>query len=297
MLSTRQSPPFLQKKQLLLKQVSIVTRRNTPAAAHYAEKIEDLLKNQNINVIQEHITANCDLIIVLGGDGTLLHIAEQAARYGIPVLGINFGTLGFLSDRTEAKALQALEKIMQEEICIENRLMLQVRILTKGKEPSAAHYLLNDVVIAKNSALDPVLNLKSTTDNEFIATYKADGLIFSTPTGSTAYNLSAGGPLVYPGLCTITVTPICPFMLSSRPIILPANKRLLTQFATNSNSPAQVIIDGKNHWQLHEEDILEIVPASHTLQLAVTSNRNYFTVLRNKLHWGKETKGQEETTS
>ncbi len=255
-------PPFREKKRLSLNKVAIVTKQSSPAAAHYAAKLKNRLQQQQIIATQEQIDSDCDLVIVLGGDGTLLHIAERAARYAIPVLGINFGTLGFLSDRTEAEAFQALDRIITAEIAIENRLMLQVRILSAAGEASDARYLLNDVVIAKNT-LDPILNLQTTADDEFITTYKADGLIFSTPTGSTAYNLSAGGPLVYPGLTTITVTPICPFMLSSRPVILPACKHILTSFAENSSYPAQVIVD------------------------------NYFTVLRNKLHWGEEANGKD----
>ncbi len=284
-------PPFREKKRLSLNKTAIVTKQSSAAAAHYAAKLKEWLHKQGITAKQEEIDADCDLVIVLGGDGTLLHIAERAARYAIPVLGINFGTLGFLSDRTEAEALQALDRIITAEIAIENRLMLQVRMLSATEGTSDTRYLLNDVVIAKNT-LDPILNLETTADDEFITTYKADGLIFSTPTGSTAYNLSAGGPLVYPGLTTITVTPICPFMLSSRPVILPACKHILTSFAENSSYPAQVIVDGKKRWQMQKGDTLEIIPASHTLQLAVTSSRNYFTILRNKLHWGEEANGK-----
>ncbi len=285
-------PPFREKKRLTVTRATIVTKQSSPAATHYAADLQEWLQQRGVTARQEQIDADCDLVIVLGGDGTLLHIAERAARYAIPVLGINFGTLGFLSDRTEAEALQALDKIITDEIAIENRLMLQVRILSATTGPSDTRYLLNDVVIAKNT-LDPILNLETTADDEFVATYKADGLIFSTPTGSTAYNLSAGGPLVYPGLTTITVTPICPFMLSSRPVILPACKHILTSFAENSSYPAQVIVDGKKRWQIQKGDTLEIIPASHTLQLAVTSSRNYFTVLRNKLHWGEEANGEK----
>ncbi len=292
MNSKTQCPPFREKKQLSLKQVAIVPKRNNQAAAHYATKLKEWLQLRNISTVYNQILADCDLVIVLGGDGTLLHIAEQAARYAIPVLGINFGTLGFLSDRTEAEALQALEKIIETEIVIENRLMLQARILYAADMPSDTRYLLNDVVISKNT-LDPVLNLHTVADDEFITTYKADGLIFSTPTGSTAYNLSAGGPLVYPGLNTITITPICPFMLSSRPVILPACTRILTRLADDSDYSAQILIDGRSCWQLTTGDTLEIVPASHSLQLAVTSSRSYFTVLRNKLHWGEAAEKKE----
>jgi len=163
--------------------------------------------------------------------------------------------------------------------------MIRARLIN-SKRKTVYRYALNDVVITKN-VLDRLLNLSTTANDEFITTYKADGLIFSTPTGSTAYNLSAGGPLVYPGLATITVTPICPFMLSSRPIILPPDKRIKTRLESGSSTgQAQVIIDGQACWEMKGSDVLEIETANHFLQLVVSSKRDYFTILRNKLHWG-----------
>jgi len=171
---------------------------------------------------------------------------------------------------------------------IENRLMLRARLHSQGRR-EAYRYALNDVVITKN-VLDRLLNLSTTADGQLITTYRADGLIFSSPTGSTAYNLSAGGPLVYPGLATITVTPICPFMLGSRPIILPADMKIITRYqAANRGERAQVIIDGQPLWEMDDGDDLEIQTAKHFLQLLVSSSRDYFTILRNKLHWGSPT--------
>lgn len=279
---------FRERKRLNIQQVGIITKLDDTAASLYAATLSTWLKKRGVLTAQK-IHAELDLIIVLGGDGTLLHIAEQAARHAIPVLGINFGTLGFLSDITESEAINALDKILQQEITIENRLMLEVRLHTSSETPPS-YYSLNEVAIVKNT-LAPILSLHTRADNEFITNYKADGLIFSTPTGSTAYNLSAGGPLVYPGLATITITPLCPFMLSSRPVILPAEKKIITRFDDKSSKHnAQVIVDGKPCGQLRNGEKLEIIPASHPLQLAVTSSRSYFTILRNKLHWGERKK-------
>ena len=167
--------------------------------------------------------------------------------------------------------------------------MLKARVV-RDTEPCNYRYALNEVVINKN-AVDRLLNLSTTADEKYITTYKADGLIFSSPTGSTAYSLSAGGPLVHPGLATILVTPICPFMLSSRPIILPADKILRTRLDTRDKGEnAQVIIDGQPVWVMKKDDFLEIETAEHSLQLIVSSTRDYFTILRNKLHWGFQEK-------
>lgn len=277
--------PFRVKKKISLDKVGIITKIDDDRSGKYAETLGEWLNKRDIKSFLNEITPDLDIIIVLGGDGTLLHIAEEAARHAIPVLGINLGNLGFLTELTESETFTALKAIFSDKVTVENRLMLKTRIMSNG-QPTASRYALNDVVIAKN-VLDRLLNLNTRADNEYITTYKADGLIFSSPTGSTAYNLSAGGPLVYPGLATITVTPICPFMLSSRPIILPADKLVVTRFNTdNPSEHAQVIIDGQAYWEMRDGDELEVETAKHSLQLIVSSTRDYFTILRNKLHWG-----------
>lgn len=276
---------FRSELSLSIKKAGIITKKDDSRSGSYATIVSDWLQQRRIAVSMNRITPDLDMLIVLGGDGTLLHIAEEAARHQIPVLGINLGNLGFLTELTENETFKALERILGGKLTVENRLMLKARLKSKG-QLTDSHYALNDVVINKN-ALDRLLRLSTKADEEYITTYKADGLIFSSPTGSTAYNLSAGGPLVYPGLATITVTPICPFMLSSRPIILPANKRINTRFdAVNHSDQAQIIIDGHPSWEMKDGDELEIETAEQCLQLIVSSSRNYFTILRNKLHWG-----------
>lgn len=280
--------PFRLAKKLEVRRVALVPKKGERRPQEFAATLARWLQERGVVVVSEEIEADLDLIIVLGGDGTLLHIAEKAARHSIPVLGINMGNLGFLTELTEKETLQALEKILASEVTIENRLMLRARLQSQGQH-AAYRYALNDVVITKN-VLDRLLNLRTTADGQLITTYRADGLIFSSPTGSTAYNLSAGGPLVYPGLATITVTPICPFMLGSRPIILPADMKIITRYqAASRGERAQVIIDGQPLWEMEDGDHLEIQTAKHFLQLLVSSSRDYFTILRNKLHWGSPT--------
>ena len=277
--------PFRSDICLTIREIAIITKIDDARSDLYAETLSSWLHQRKINVSLNKIDPNLDMIIVLGGDGTLLHIAEKAARHAIPVLGINLGNLGFLTELTENETFKALERILAGELTVENRLMLKTRLMSNG-QATDYRYALNDVVITKN-VLDRLLRLSTKADEEYITTYKADGLIFSSPTGSTAYNLSAGGPLVYPGLATITVTPICPFMLSSRPIILPAEKRINTRYdAGNDTERAQIIIDGQAFWEMRDQDELEIETAEHCLQLIVSSTRDYFTILRNKLHWG-----------
>jgi NAD+ kinase len=290
---TTNGKPFREQVNLNIRQVGIVTKRDDARPEAYAAMLTTWLNERNITCMRNDIKPDLDMVIVLGGDGTLLHIAEKAARHAIPVLGINLGNLGFLTELTEDETFTAIESILHGRVTVENRLMLKTRVIS-GEQSSQYRHCLNDVVITKN-VLDRLLNLATTADQEYITTYKADGLIFSSPTGSTAYNLSAGGPLVYPGLATITVTPICPFMLSSRPIILPADKLIKTRFIGRDNTEkAQIIIDGQAVWQLKPGDELEVATATHALRLVISSTRDYFTILRNKLHWGVSNEEQEK---
>ncbi len=278
------SEAFRTSLNFSLKHAGIVSKRGYAPAAELAADISKRLKQQGIEVSTGTVNEDLDVLIVLGGDGTLLHVADQAARYSIPVLGINMGNLGFLTERTEQEATAAVDELITETVTIENRMMLKVSLAGKGKT-SKSRYALNEAVISKGT-IDQLLQLATRADDEYITTYKADGLIFSTPTGSTAYNLSAGGPLVYPGLASILVTPICPFMLSSRPVLLPANSRLRTSLESGSNHKAHIIVDGQPAWDMDGEDTLEIEAAKHPLRLIISPHRDYFAILRNKLHWG-----------
>ncbi len=278
------SEAFRSHHKLSLKHAGIVSKKGYTPATELAHLLTARLEQQQVTTTFDILSEELDVLIVLGGDGTLLHVADQAARFSIPVLGINMGHLGFLTARTEQEAIAAVDELISGTITIENRMMLKSS-LSSGKDTGPSRYALNEVVISKGT-LDRVLQLSTRADEEYINTYKADGLIFSTPTGSTAYNLSAGGPLVYPGLASILVTPICPFMLGSRPVLLPANSRLLTTLETGHNHKAQIIVDGQPAWDMDDSDTLKIEAAKHPLRLIISPDRDYFAILRNKLHWG-----------
>ncbi len=278
------SEAFRTSTSISIKEVGIVCKVNHPPAVKLARDISKIFELAGVTTSLSEFKGNIDALIVLGGDGTLLRIADRAAHHSIPVLGINMGNLGFLTERTEQEAITAVEELLSGTVTIENRMMLKASITTQGEVVSST-YALNEVVISKET-FDPILQLSTRADLEYITTYKADGLIFSTPTGSTAYNLSAGGPLVYPGLASILVTPICPFMLGSRPVLLPPHSRLRTRLETSRDQKAQVIVDGHPAWAMKKDDTLEIEAAQHSLRLVISPHRDYFAILRNKLHWG-----------
>lgn len=276
--------PFRTISDFSVRRAGIIIKKNHSPADTFAEMLCNWLQNKGIVATINQIEPDLDILIIAGGDGTLLHVADLAARYSIPVIGINLGNLGFLTELTEEEAIQALEEIIAGAVTVENRMMLKARIIREN-QPTEYRYALNEVVISKGT-LDRVLQLSTRADTEYITTYKADGLIFSTPTGSTAYNLSAGGPIVYPGLASILVTPICPFMLSSRPVLLPPETRLSTRIDDGPGHYAKIIIDGQSAWDMQDDETLEIEAAEHPLQLIISPHRDYFSILRNKLHWG-----------
>ncbi|PID77409.1 MAG: NAD(+) kinase [Deltaproteobacteria bacterium] len=281
------SESFISTIRVQLNRAGIITNQANPKSLEFAAYLEKWLQGRQISSIRNKVEAGLDIIVTLGGDGTLLKIAEQAARHSIPVVGVNLGSLGFLTELAEAETVPALEQMLAGSITVENRMMLKACMADKNGQRQTQHrYALNEVVINKNT-LDKLLNLSAMADGDCITNYRADGLIFSTATGSSAYNLSAGGPLVHPGLYSILVTPICPFMLSSRPILLPGNKIISAGFSSNcADQSAQVIVDGQKAWEISCGQTLLVERAEKPLQLIAASSRNYFQVLRNKLHWG-----------
>ncbi len=268
-----------------IRKAGIILRKDSPAPRRIGEELVAWLADRGVKAEIDLIRPDQDLLIVLGGDGTLLHVAAEAAGHGIPVLGINLGGLGFLTEVAVDERYPALEEMLASEALIEERMMLKAR-LRQGETVSAWQYALNDVVISKGATAQ-LIDLAVWADSAYIATYRADGLIFATPTGSTAYNLSAGGPIVQPRLRAMLVTPICPFMLGSRPVLLDGASRLqVSQTDGRDNEAAQVIVDGRPAWEMNGGASLEVVAAKHPLRLVCSPSQGYFEILRGKLHWG-----------
>lgn len=269
---------------LSVRRVGIVCRPDTPDAREITVELTDWLDGRGVQTTVGEVRAGLDLLIILGGDGTLLRVAAQAAAHAIPVVGINLGDLGFLTEVGRDERFEALEEIITTPLQWEDRMMLKVR-LCSGTEKSAWRHALNDVVISKGN-IDRLIELGAWADDDYITTYRADGLIFSTPTGATAYNLSAGGPIVHPALHSVLVTPICPFMLDSRPVLVPPQCRLLTALTSNHSPNVKVIIDGAMAWDMRGNDLLEVRAAENFLRLIGSTSKGYFEILRNKLNWG-----------
>lgn len=265
--------------------VGIITKPGSAEVRETGKELAAWFEARGIHVFFNQIEPDLDLLVILGGDGTLLQVAAKASMYDIPVVGINLGSLGFLTEIAAGEMHRALDAILGGAIHIERRMMLQASYFDKdGVEQGSAVLALNEVAIVKGST-DPVVRLFCWADKEYITTYKADGLLISTPTGSTAYNLSAGGPIVHAELESMLVTPICPFMLESRPVLLSSRSRITSQLA----GPAigvNVLVDGREWWVMEEGGCLVVQSAAKPLLLISSPHKGYFAILRNKLNWG-----------
>jgi NAD+ kinase len=269
---------------MTIRLVGIITKLDSPRVRRIGGELADWLTGKGIEARIDAIEPAMDMLVILGGDGTLLHVAHRASRFDIPVIGINLGNLGFLTEVAEDEMYQALQEVLSGRGCIEQRMMLKVRLVGDDRRDRKVMYSLNEVAIVKGN-VEKVIRLRSWADAEYITTYKADGLIISTPTGSTAYNLSAGGPIVHAGLDVILVTPICPFMLESRPVLLSSRTRITTQLADTAND-VKVMVDGRFSWDMRQKDCLIVEAADKPLKLFSSPHKGYFAILRNKLNWG-----------
>ncbi|MBU0701175.1 NAD(+)/NADH kinase [bacterium] len=223
-----------------------------------------------------------DLILAMGGDGTLLHAVRVIEGKGIPILGINLGSLGFLTEVTEKELHSTLINILHGHYKIEKRMMISIKVIRQDSVP-VRFKALNEAVIT-NSEIARMINLKVSIDSKYLTTYRADGLIISTPTGSTAYSLAAGGPIVVPQMKVLMLTPICPHTLTTRPMIIPESSKITVDVVSTDQSI--LTIDGQQAYSLELADRVEIERAEEETCLIKPQQRGFYEVLRNKLKWG-----------
>jgi len=231
---------------------------------------------------KEEIPAKADLIIVLGGDGTLLSVARLTHPFDVPILAVNLGSLGFLTEVSLSDMYGTLEQVLKGESISERRMLVNACLQRNG-ETVQNDFALNDVAINKNSAR--IVNLEVHVNGQYMTSYRADGLIIATPTGSTAYSLSAGGPIIHPSMNALLLSPICPFTLTNRPIVIPSQSVL--QVKLIAEEEVQVTLDGQTGYPMFRDDLLEIKQGPTPVSLIQAKGKNYYQVLRQKLHWGR----------
>lgn len=230
------------------------------------------------------VVAGADLVVVLGGDGTLLSVARLIGDREVPILGVNLGGLGFLTEITLDELLPTLEAVLRGQFDVSRRLTLTARVLRAGAV-IASYEALNDAVITK-TALSRIVDLEAHVNGEYVATFRADGLIVSTPTGSTAYCLAAGGPIIYPTLPALVIIPICPHTLTNRPLVVPDSAVVeIVQGATGED--VHLTVDGQVGVVLRHRDVVAIRRSERTIALIKSPKLNYFELLRAKLKWGE----------
>jgi len=298
-----------------MKRIGIIAKKNKPEAVSIARSLVEWLQPKKIEVYIEEemgrllftsgpslraglplsdsyvnsversdIPDHVEMIIVLGGDGTLLSVARLVGVHEVPILGVNLGGLGFLTEITLEELYRVLERIIQGDFVTDERVVLNAAVIRRG-ERMAEFIVLNDAVINKG-ALARIIDLETTINEEYLTTFKSDGLIISTPTGSTAYNLSAGGPIVYPSLHCIIITPICSHTLTNRPIMVPDDVEIRAILKTKQQEVI-LTLDGQQGFSLEFEDVVEVRKAEGRILLIKSPYRHYFEVLREKLKWGE----------
>ncbi len=284
--------------------VGLIVRPNSKHLKPYYDRLKKALQKQNVELLittqsgklfdvigiePSLMYEKSDIIISIGGDGTLLALSRDSYSYNKPILGINAGNLGFLTDIGLEEMEEFIEKIFQNDYRIDNRMVLEIELLG-DKKNSKKLIAFNDIVLSRPTiegmvTIDAYTIRKDMNEQRYhLNDYYGDGLIISTPTGSTAYNLSAGGPIVFPLTKAIILTPICPHSLTERPVVLPENFEL--EF--RSQDETIIVIDGQDTYDLQSFKSIKVKIATHGIQMLHRTDRNYFKVLKQKLHWGSK---------
>lgn len=281
-----------------MKKIGIFVKRGQRDAIKAVKELMHFLKGKKCKFLVENevasalnikgyrrqdIPALSDIVIVFGGDGTLLSVARLVGNMGVPIMGINLGGLGFITELNKEEVRDNINMIFAEDACYEERIMLLANVY-RGRKKIVQHNALNDVVLHK-SALSRMFELDIYINNQYVTTFRIDGLIVSTPTGSTAHSLSAGGPIMYPTLESFLLTPICPHSLTSRPIVIPDDFSI--EAIIKSGEDVYLTLDGQEGYPLTVKDRVEIKKAEYKTRFLILHDKDYFRILRTKLKWGE----------
>ncbi len=284
----------------MLKRIGIIMKPNQPEAVPLAKELIAWLGHRNIQVYLDEIIASLinhpfscprteigplvDLLIVLGGDGTLLSAARAVEGGNIPILGVNLGGLGFLTEITLEELYPVLGQILEGRMETEKRMKLSAVVLRRG-EKMGEYSVLNDVVINK-SVLARIINLRTSINGAYVTTYRGDGMIISTPTGSTAYSLAAGGPIVYPSMDSILITPICPHTLTNRPLLI-SDRDTVAVTLESEEGGVRLTLDGQIGDDLYPYDQVVVTKGEDYVYFIKSPFKDYFQILRTKFKWGE----------
>ena len=283
--------------------VAVFGRHSDPRVAEPMTAIADFLVERGVDVLvaadvdleiagrrvaEDKLASSSDLVIAVGGDGTMLYATRLAIGHSVPLLGINRGRLGFLTDVTPEAMLSSVEAVLDGDYSRETRLLLQAEL----QRPDGSRYTdmaLNDVVLARRET-GRMVDFETWVDNRYVNTHSGDGLIVATPTGSTAYALSCGGPIVQPDLDAMVLVPVCPHTLSDRPIVIPAASEIQVRLFERPETRAEITCDGYPLGALEDGDKLLVRAADHRVTLLHPPGHDYYEILRSKLNWGRDSR-------
>lgn len=287
-----------------MKKIAIFAKVHDPRSLGVAEELIEWLAGRGITAhVEEHlsrrlrrttlaessesseIARDADLVVVLGGDGTLIAAARLVGERDVPILAVNLGSLGFLTEITLDELYPSVDRCLAGDFEVTERMMLTASVERSGKIVEL-HRVLNDVVINKG-ALARIIDMETSVNRRYLTTFKADGLIVSTPTGSTGYSLSANGPIIHPELACISITPICPHTLTNRPLVMAGDAQIDIKLNYAPDESVFLTLDGQVGMKLLSGDVVQIRKAAHMTRLIRSRSKDYFEVLRTKLKWGE----------
>ncbi|HBH61391.1 MAG TPA: NAD(+) kinase [Nitrospiraceae bacterium] len=281
-----------------MKRIGIIAKKGEPEAIKAIKEFMRLLKGRECKLYVENdvasvlkidgyprkkIPSTTDIIVVFGGDGTLLSVTRLVGNSGVPILGVNLGGLGFITELSRDEVRDSIDMVFSEKYFFEERIMLLADVYRGGKKV-IQNNAFNDVVLNK-SALSRMFEIDIRINNQYVTTFRVDGLIVSTPTGSTGHSLSAGGPIMYPTLESFLMTPICPHTLTSRPIVLPDT--FILEAGIKNGEDIYMTLDGQEGFPLKVNDKVRIRKADYKTKFLIVHDRDYFRILRTKLKWGE----------
>jgi len=270
------------------RRVGIVPKKTSAEASETSFHVERFLRAKGVDVLrdEEAVGRDSDLVVVLGGDGTLIHAAHLLGGRAVPILGINMGSLGFMTEVPQSNMYPALEQVLAGKSTVSPRMKLRIHLHRGGRDgkPELDAEVLNDAVISKG-ALSPMAELDTSYGDDYLTTYKADGVIIATPTGSTAYSLAANGPIVYPTMRGVIISPICPHTLTQRPLVVPEDRSINVVLLNDAN--VYLSLDGQTGVPLSRGDRVQVKQSQNRVLLVRNPDFHFFGILRAKLRWGE----------
>lgn len=275
----------------MFKKIIIVGRLEDPRVSEPRDELVLHLEKAGASLLHEEEIADADLVIAIGGDGTMLYASRLAREFATPILGINRGRLGFLADVTPMEMIDSVDRVLQGDFSTDSRLLLEAR-LTRSSGSEKVAYALNDVVLQRRET-GRMVDFETRMDGRYVNTHSGDGLIVATPTGSTAYALSCGGPIIEPHLDAIVVVPVCPHTLTDRPIVIAADRPVDVSLLERDDTKAEITVDGFSMGGFKPDDKLCISAANKRVTLVHPPGYDFYGILRSKLFWGRDSRNRE----